>query len=334
VIERILEHREAGIPLRHQAVLMRTSHHSDTLEVELARRNIPFHKYGGLKFLEAAHVKDVLCVLRWVENPRDNVAGFRVLQLLPGVGPVSARKLLDQLAEGRFDLTSLERARPPAAAARDWQPLCDLLRRLRSPDTEWAGQLGLVRQWYGPHLERLYDAAAVRDVDLEQLEQIAGSHPDREHFLSELALDPPDAVGDEAGPPVLDEDYLILSTIHSAKGQEWDVVYVLNVVDGCIPSDMSTGHPEQIEEERRLLYVAMTRARDHLHLVRPYRFYKRQQHRHGNAHVVVPRSRFLPESLLPRFERCARPGLRARDERGRAASVKVDAAAKLRAMWQ
>jgi DNA helicase-2/ATP-dependent DNA helicase PcrA len=208
IIERILEHREAGIPLRHQAVLMRTSHHSDALEVELARHNIPFLKYGGLKFLEASHVKDVLCVLRWVENPRDSVAGFRVLQLLPGIGPVSARRLLEQLAQGRFDLGSLLRGRPPAAAARDWAPLCELLRTLRAPETEWSGQLGLVRKWYGPHLERIYDAAAVRDVDLEQLEQIAGSHETREHFLSQLALDPPDAAGDEAGPPVLDEDFL------------------------------------------------------------------------------------------------------------------------------
>ena len=137
IIERILEHREAGIPLRHQAVLMRTSHHSDALEVELARHNIPFLKYGGLKFLEASHVKDVLCVLRWVENPRDSVAGFRVLQLLPGIGPVSARRLLEQLAQGRFDLGSLLRGRPPAAAARDWAPLCELLRPPRAPATGW-----------------------------------------------------------------------------------------------------------------------------------------------------------------------------------------------------
>ena len=148
-------------------------------------------------------------------------------------------------------------------------------------------------------------------------------------------IDPPVASGDHAGPPHLDEDYLILSTIHSAKGQEWDVVYVLNVVDGCIPSDMSTGSAEQIEEERRLLYVAMTRARDHLHLVRPRRFYKRQQHRHGDAHVVVPRSRFLPEPLLDRFERTAQPGLRtgAGAAPGRP-SVRIDAAARLRQRWR
>src|SRR5947209_14595995 len=146
----------------------------------------------------------------------------------------------------------------------------------------------MVRRWYEPHLDRLYDAAHTRAADLEQLEQLAAGYPTRERFLSELTLDPPDAVGDEAADPYLDEDYLILSTIHSAKGQEWDVVYVLNVVDGCIPSDMASGGAAEIEEERRLLYVAMTRARDHLYLVQPLRFYAHEQHRHGARHVYAP----------------------------------------------
>ena len=142
-----------------------------------------------------------------------------------------------------------------------------------------------MRDWYEPHLERLYDSARVRAGDLEQLEQVSANFPNRERFLSELTLDPPQSVGDEAGPPHLDEDFLILSTIHSAKGQEWDAVFVLNVTDGCIPSDMATGKPEQIEEERRLLYVAMTRAREQLHLVHPQKMFIRQQHRHGDRHV-------------------------------------------------
>ncbi|TFH20114.1 MAG: ATP-dependent helicase, partial [Myxococcales bacterium] len=157
-------------------------------------------------------------------------------------------------------------------------------------------------------------------------------------FLTELTLDPPDASGDEAGPPHLDEDYLILSTIHSAKGQEWDSVYVLNVADGCIPSDMATGKPDQIEEERRLLYVAMTRARDDLHLVHPLRFFKRQQHRHGDSHVFTPRSRFLDDSILDRFERRAYGRMSEMSNGGaptRAGSstVRVDVGARLRAMW-
>ena len=335
VVERILEHREAGIALKRQAVLMRASHHSDPLEVELGRRNIPFVKYGGLKFLEAAHIKDVLCLLRWAENPRDAVATFRVLQLLPGVGPANARRAGQHLEGQGFDLSALPSFRPPAAAAEDWPKLCGLLLRLRDSNTDWKGQVGMVRRWYQPHLERLYDSARVRAGDLEQLEQIAGNYPTRERFLSELALDPPEASGDEAGPPLLDEDFLILSTIHSAKGQEWDAVYVLNTADGCIPSDMSTGKPEEIEEERRLLYVAMTRARDHLYLVHPQRFFKRQQHRYGDGHVYTPRSRFLPDSILDRFERRTHGPVASDElEAGSRTGPRVDVGAKLRNMWR
>ena len=147
--------------------------------------------------------------------------------------------------------------------------------------TPWIGQVGLLRRWYQPHLERLYDHSVARIGDLEKLEQIAAGYATRERFLTELTLDPPEATGAEAGAPLLDEDYLILSTIHSAKGQEWDAVFILNVTDGCIPSDMATGSSEQIEEERRILGVAMTRAKLHLHLIQPLRFFRSQQHRYG-----------------------------------------------------
>ncbi len=334
VIEKVIEHREAGIDLQRQAVLMRTAHHGDALEIELSRRSIPYVKYGGLKFLEAAHVKDTLCILRLAENPRDGAAGYRVLQLLPGVGPRSARRALDLLGEGRFALRTLERFRAPAAAREDWPGLCELLRRIGEPGSDWPAQLGWVRDWYEPHLARLYDSAHVRAGDLEQLEQIAANFPSRERFLSELTLDPPQATGDEAGPPHLDEDFLILSTIHSAKGQEWDAVFVLNAADGSIPSDMATGKPEQIEEERRLLYVAMTRAKEHLHLVHPQRMFVRQQHRHGDRHVYTPRTRFIPDHILDRFEQTSYSPVRDADEKaaGRPA-VKVDVAALLRQAW-
>ena len=175
----------------------------------------------------------------------------------------------------------------------------------------------------------------MRAGDLEQIETVAASYPSRERFLTELTLDPPEASGDEARAPHLDEDYLILSTIHSAKGQEWNVVYVLNVADGCIPSDMATDTPEQIEEERRLLYVAMTRARDQLHLVHPLRFFVRQQHRHGDRHVYTPRTRFIPDSILAAFD-CRSHG---RDHGADAAAargpqVRVDIGARLRDMWE
>ena len=283
--------------------MVRSSHHSDALEVELARRDIPFVKFGGLKFLEASHVKDVLCLLRWAENPRDSVAAFRTLQLLPGIGPRLARRALDRLEAAGFDLGVLRAVRPPPSAAADWPAMCELLLSLRDSATDWHGQVGMVRRWYEPQLERLYVAPHVRAADLEQLEQISSAYATRERFLSELALDPPDATGNEAGPPLLDEDYLILSTIHSAKGREWDVVYVLNASDGCIPSDMATGSGEQIDEERRLLYVAMTRARDHLYLIHPLRFFRHHQHRYGDGYVYAPRSRFLPDEILDRFQR-------------------------------
>jgi DNA helicase-2/ATP-dependent DNA helicase PcrA len=211
------------------------------------------------------------------------------------------------------------------------------LTELRGRGSDWQGQLGCVRRWYEPHIDRLYESAHVRAGDLEQLEQIAAGYPTRERFLTELTLDPPDATGDQAGDPLLDEDYLILSTIHSAKGQEWDVVYVLNAADGCIPSDMSTGKPEQIEEERRLLYVAMTRAREHLHLIHPLRFFKRQQHRHGDRHVFTPRTRFVPDAMLGLYERATRSrpqaGPPSAQGRGQAA-VRVDVGARLLDMWQ
>jgi len=338
VVERILAHREQGVPLQRQAVLLRASHHSDALEVELARRNIPFVKYGGLKFLEAAHVKDLICILRWAENPSDALAAFRILQLLPGVGPGTAKRALEHLESGSFDLDSLRGFRAPAAAAAHWPGLCELLSKLHDAGTDWQGQIAMVRHWYQPQLERIYDSPHTRAGDLEQLEQISGAYPSRERFLSELTLDPPSATGQQAGPPLLDEDFLILSTIHSAKGQEWDVVYLLNVADGCIPSDMATGKPEQIEEERRLLYVAMTRARDHLYLIHPLRFFIRQQHRRGDRHVYTPRTRFIGDRILDRFT----PSTQGRghgasgedgwDGAGR--PVRIDVAARAQARWK
>jgi DNA helicase-2/ATP-dependent DNA helicase PcrA len=332
VVSQILEHREEGIALKQQAVLFRTSSHSAALEVELARRNIPFRKYGGLKFLEAAHVKDLISVLRWGENPRDGIAGFRVLKLLPGIGSSKARQVLDHLAAGGFDFSALTGWSAPVAAAEDWPAFADLMTGLRR-STAWAGQIGMVRRWYQPHLERIHDEPRARGADLDQLEQIATGYPSRQSFLVELSLDPPDATGTDAEPPHLDEDYLILSTIHSAKGQEWDAVFVINTGDGCIPSDMAAGSTEQLEEERRLLYVAMTRARDHLHLIHPLRFFRRQQARHGDGHIYTQLTRFIPDEILDRFERRthAQPG------RETAANIvlpgRIDVAARARAMW-
>jgi ATP-dependent DNA helicase UvrD/PcrA len=334
VADHVLEHREAGIALKHQAVLFRASHHSDLLEIELGRRNIPFVKYGGLKFLEAAHVKDVLAILRWAENPRDAVAGLRALQLHPGIGAATAHNFINWHAHEGFAAAAVARFTPPAAASVSWSGFCPMIDHLRNAAVAWQGQIGLVREWYQPLLERLYDNPAARAGDLDQLEQIAAGYATRERFLTELTLDPPDASGAEAGRPRLDEDYLILSTIHSAKGQEWDAVFVLNLVDGCIPSDMASGKPEQIDEERRLLYVAITRAREHLHLLQPLRFYITHQHRHGRGHVMAPRSRFLTDEALGLFTHRTTAARRPADAIPPRPEAPVDIGARLRDMWR
>jgi DNA helicase-2/ATP-dependent DNA helicase PcrA len=335
VAEQVLEQREAGLALKRQAVLFRAAHHSDALEVELARRNIPFVKYGGLRFLEAAHVKDMMGILRWAENPRDSIAAFRSLQLLAGVGPAGAGHAWQWLEDRAFDMQTLCAFSPAGATQSEWPSFCDLMLSLHTQAAVWPGQIGLVRRWYEPRLEALHGDAYARASDLEQLEQIAGGFDSRERFLSEVTLDPPSAIGAEAGPPLLDEDYLILSTIHSAKAQEWDTVFILNVVDGCIPSDMATGTPEEIEEERRLLYVAMTRAKSTLHLIRPLRFFVRQQHRHGDRHIIAPLTRFIPETIFAHFERVTEhdPTLATSDDCPEASAMRFDVGAKLRALW-
>jgi DNA helicase II / ATP-dependent DNA helicase PcrA len=333
VAEQILKNRECGLALKAQAVLFRASHHSGPLEIELARRNVPFVKFGGLKFLEAAHIKDVLAFLRFCENTRDRVAGFRTLQLLPGVGPATAGRALDCMAERPDPARELVAFTPPAAARADWLDFVETLRLLHGKAAGWPAELDLVCRWYEPHLRRLHEDAAVRQADLVQLAQIAQIFQSRERFLTELTLDPPGATSDEAGTPLLDEDYLILSTIHSAKGQEWKAVFVLNCVDGCIPADLSTGTSAEIEEERRLLYVAMTRAKDHLHLVVPQRFYAHSQRGSGDRHVYAARTRFIPSDILHLFERCTWPTAAAANRAVAPAGEAIDIAARLRRMW-
>jgi DNA helicase-2/ATP-dependent DNA helicase PcrA len=335
IVERVLENRECSSLLKQQAVLFRASHHSGPLEVELTRRNIPFVKFGGLRFLDAAHVKDVLALLRFVENPRDRVAGFRVLQLMPGIGPASAQRVLDHIMEAADPIEALALAPPPPRAGDDWSAFIKTVKRLHSGATSWPAELEAARLWYEPHLDRIHEDAVTRRADLIQLEQIAGGYPSRERFLTELTLDPPDATSDQAGVPLLDEDYLILSTIHSAKGQEWKSVFVLNVVDGCIPSDLSTGTTADIEEERRLLYVAMTRAKDDLHLVVPQRFFTHQQSAQGDRHVYASRTRFVPSNILHFFTATTWPVSAAQTAtRPAGQGVRVNVAARMRGMWR
>jgi DNA helicase-2/ATP-dependent DNA helicase PcrA len=332
VATRVLENREAGASLKSQAVLFRAAHHSAALELELARRNIPFVKYGGLKFLDAAHVKDALALLRFAQNPRDRVAGFRVAQMLPGIGPAWAAKIVEAAA-GDDGFNALAALPPPARSREDFVLFAALMQSLAASRAPWPADLAEVVEWQRPHLEQRYDDAAVRLADLDALERIAATFASRERFLAEVTLDPSDTASDEAGPPHLDEDYLILSTIHSAKGQEWRSVFVLNVVDGCIPSDMATGSSDEIEEERRLLYVAMTRARDELTLIAPQRFHVHGQPRGGDRHVLAGRTRFIPAKLLPLFETIAWPTAQG-EPRPAASGPRVDLAARMRAMWR
>jgi len=288
VCDALLERKDAGVPLRQQAVLFRTTHHSQVLQVELTLRDIPFVLYGGLRFLEAAHVKDLVCALRLVENPSDDLAWFRVLQLIDGLGPSTARRLTASLRTHQ---------------AVDDARVDDLLAALAAARAEVlhdrpGAQVAEVRRWLDARVERRHRNGAARRADLDRLEQAAGAAPSLERFLTELTLDPPSSTGDLAGPSSRDDDYLTLSTVHSAKGAEWDVVHIIHLADGCFPSDLATGHPEEVEEERRLLHVAMTRARDDLWLHVPLRYHHHRQNSRGrDAHSYAQRSRFLSPTV-------------------------------------
>jgi DNA helicase-2/ATP-dependent DNA helicase PcrA len=367
VVDSVLARREEGLKFKQQAVLFRASAHSARLELELTRRNIPFVKYGGLRFLEAAHVKDVLALLRWAENPRDRIAGFRAIQLLAGIGPRTAGRVLDNVCSAPPGCVLLAEQPVPEAARPGWLEFATLVDRLSGREEAstaafapggaparttapvraeglaggargglpWPTDFELACRWYEAQMPRLYDDFQVRVLDIQQLARIAATSPSRQRFLTELTLDPPSATSAEAGMPLLDEDYLILSTIHSAKGQEWNAVSVLNVVDGCIPSDVATRDSAEIEEERRLLYVAMTRAKDALDLIVPQRFHVTQQTGLGDRHVYAGRSRFIPNRLLGHFEQMSWP-LPAPELQGSPASrqAAIDLAAKMRDMWR
>ncbi len=332
VCERILAHLEMGTLLRKQAVLFRAGHHSDQLEVELTRCKIPFHKYGGLKFVEAAHVKDLLALLRILENPYDELSWFRVLLLIEGIGPKSARRIMEALGVHRAPgqsspagavadgsarspwrcLAEESLKVPPAAREMFGQLRTTLLQCVGMPTapaeedddltrpttrgTSVAAQIEKLRQFYEPIVQARYDNWVIRLRDIEQLEQIAARYRSRNRFIADLTLDPPASTADLAGPPLIDEDYLILSTIHSAKGCEWDVVHIIHAADGMIPSDMATENEAGVDEERRLFYVAMTRARDMLYIYFPLRYYHRRVYL-SDAHSYAQLTRFLPSEI-------------------------------------
>ncbi len=277
VVDRILELHEEGTPLRQIAVLFRAGYMSAELEIELTNRKIPFEKWGGLKFLEAAHVKDVLAFLRILENPRDEVSWYRLLLLLPGIGDSTARAAIESMASAAWESAAFGRYAPPPRARAAHAALVSLLDGLRNglsaDEAKVAAEIARVRIMYDDVLREKYDRVEPRLADLDQLQAIAAGYPDRATFLSALALVPPDATQDMAGGTREEDDCLVLSTAHSAKGKEWDAVFLIWAVDGFFPSSRCLNSEEETEEERRLMYVALTRARNHLSVTYPLNAY-------------------------------------------------------------
>ena len=327
VVERILELHEQGMPLREMAVLMRAGYMSADLEIELTNRKIPFEKWGGIKFLEAAHVKDVLAFLRVLENPRDEVSWYRILLLLPGIGDTTARGIMDEMAGHGWDANAFQRLTPPPRAKAAHVALGTLLDRLGKPD-EAEGSVGRdiarIRTLYDDILREKYDRVDPRLSDLEQLQVIAAGFPSRAAFLSALALEPPQATQDLGTGSSDDEsDALVLSTVHSAKGKEWDAVFLIWAVDGWFPMSRSLGNEDEVEEERRLMYVAMTRAKNHLAVTYPLHAYTS---RRGADYSIDQLSRFidrevrgLMERVVPQFD----TGPTAEPERGREVDLRA-----------
>ncbi|HLA13506.1 MAG TPA: ATP-dependent helicase, partial [Gemmatimonadaceae bacterium] len=306
VVDRILELHEEGIPLRQIAVLFRAGYMSAELEIELTNRKIPFEKWGGLKFLEAAHVKDVLAFLRILENPRDEVSWYRLLLLLPGIGDATARAAIESMASAAWESAAFGRYSPPPRARAAHAALVSLLDGLRNgltaDEAQVAAEIARVRIMYDDVLREKYDRVEPRLADLDQLQAIAAGYPDRATFLSALALEPPEATQDMAGGSREEDDSLVLSTAHSAKGKEWDAVFLIWAVDGLFPSSRCLNSEEQTEEERRLMYVALTRARNHLSVTYPLNAYSS---RRGASYSLDQLSRFIDRGVRDNMQRVA-----------------------------
>ncbi len=295
--DRILDARERGVDLREQAVLFRAGHHGDGLELELVRRDIPYVKYGGLKYLESAHVKDVLALIRILENPDDQLAWRRVLLTLDGVGPATVKRLIDDLRVLKSGSNAVARfvdglGRVPAIAADQADQLREALAACLSDEMSPSEQIDRLKLFCAAVFPRRYENSDARLADIDQLAAAAGAYVDRSRMLTELTLDPPERTGDLAGRPHLDDDWLTLSTIHSAKGCEWHSVYLLHAADGNIPSEMALNEPQGLAEELRLLYVAATRARRELTIGFPLRYHVHRFNR-SDRHHFAQLSRFL-----------------------------------------
>jgi DNA helicase-2/ATP-dependent DNA helicase PcrA len=303
VVDRILELHEKGMALADIAVLVRAGYMSADLEIELTNRNIPFEKWGGLKFLEAAHVKDVLAFLRVLENPRDEVSWYRILMLMPGIGDVTARAIMESMADRSWDPDAFSEFVPPLRARDAHRGLADLIRRLRGVERGEASvgeDIDEIRMLYDGILSERYDRAEPRLADLDQLRVIASGYPNRSVFLAALALEPPASTQDLSSGSDAESDALVISTVHSAKGKEWDAVFVIWAVDGWFPSSRSMDDEDQLEEERRLMYVATTRARNHLAVTYPLNVYAT---RRGQDYSIDQLSRFIDRGVRNKMQR-------------------------------
>lgn len=272
IAQKILELREEGVPLNEVAVLFRSSFHSFDLEIELSRKGLPFIKRGGVKFIETAHVKDLLAHLRVLANPLDTVSWNRVLMLVEGVGPKKAHDLLASLVQADHPYDVLR-----GVSGRSGPGLKSLANTLQSlsgsREMKPAEQVNHIYEYYLPILKEHYDDYPKRTRDLDHLHTIAEGYPGVDTFLADLALEPPDGSAVDVETPDRDDERLVLSTIHSAKGLEWQCVFVIWVVDGKFPSMYSFVADDELEEERRLFYVSVTRAKRHLFLTYPINVY-------------------------------------------------------------
>ncbi|MCB0325640.1 MAG: ATP-binding domain-containing protein, partial [Bdellovibrionales bacterium] len=269
ICQRALELREEGVALDEIAVLFRSGWHSNELEVELANRGIPFVKFGGMKFVETAHVKDVVALLRVLANPRDAISWYRQLMLIEGVGPKTARALVAHIVEDGAGVEGLISG--PGERRKFAVQLGELYKTITAaqaaPTPE--GKVQAVREYYAPLLKQHYEDYRKRLDDLESLERIAARYRSMQQFLDDISLDPPGQSQVDTQPEDKEDEKLVLSTIHSAKGLEWHSVFVISLIDGYLPAGQSLSTLEEIEEERRLLYVACTRAQRNLYLIAP-----------------------------------------------------------------